>query len=464
MKQMRISVLILNFFIVLLCVAAVGGYFTMPLIKLNVNATVTDGSQIIKPGTTENAEEIAKALDNVTVNLDVSLNTLDIFMSLPEIIKTSNESEPQMPAVIKSIIDSNVETICNSVTQQMNEIIVTVAPKIVANVVTEELYSELTKELQATNPEATEATTRAELAEIGINDEYISDLTKQAFDKLYDENATVESVSQFAVDAVREVCEKLQTSTNEQLASVEFTPEMKTSLCETIDRYAREYGIADENGSINMRDFATEFLLSILKNEGGVTQKPSDEPSSNPDSESGSVTARIVVSPLSALADETPEAPPTETSSQEELQAEIRALIYDAIPSGAAEIRIIMIVLVIVVGIVLLSMIPWVYLFIKVIVKSFTKLPAVKLKAPIIFGWAPFFLFMLLPNIAMFLVALFNPTLSMPVILRITVMSSSLIAFIAAVILFILSFSYGSLRKKMKVESVVQQEVESFGR
>ena len=46
-----------------------------------------------------------------------------------------------------------------------------------------------------------------------------------------------------------------------------------------------------------------------------------------------------------------------------------------------------------------LSVLSWVYLFIKIVCKCFMQNKYVKVKLPVIFGWLPFLFLMLLPNI-----------------------------------------------------------------
>lgn len=153
---------------------------------------------------------------------------------------------------------------------------------------------------------------------------------------------------------------------------------------------------------------------------------------------------RADAEPLSAEDIQTP------ADSQAELEEEVRNLIYRYIPHDAKEIGYVMIALYVIAALVLLSMIPWVYLFIKILFKSFMKNPSVKLKAPILFGWLPFLLFMAIPNLAIFLLPMLYPTESLPFVFQISVMSASVIAFLAAVALILISFGYGRFAKRSK--------------
>lgn len=452
MKHLRIPVLVLNFFIALFCVAAVGGYFAMPFLDIGVSATVTDAEKafgnIVSDGSDlMNKIDLNETFNGVRVDLSVSLNTLDILSSLTEI---GSGSETELPAAITSIIDANVNQITAAVTGQLGNIVETAAPQIIASVVSEQLYTTVSQELQASIPNVTEEETMELLAQVGVDDEYIATVSTEAIQVIYAENASIDSVTEYAVATAKEVCEKLQQSDNEQLSSIEFTPEMEETVRETIDKYAREYGIADEDGSIDMDSFGIDFLLSLLK-EGNLSVKVS-------------VLSAVTIASYRTDAEPLPAADDMQTpaDSQAELEAEVRNLIYKYIPNDAKEIGYVMIALYIITALILLSMIPWVYLFIKILFKSFMKNPAVKLKAPILFGWLPFLLFMAIPNLAVFLLPMLYPMESLPFVFQISVMSASVIAFLAAVALIIISFGYGSLRKKIEVERIVDDEVRSF--
>lgn len=244
MKHLRIPVLVLNFFIALFCIAAVGGYFVMPFLNVGVSATVTDAEKafgnIVSDGSDlMNKIDLNKTFNGVRVDLSVSLNTLDILSSLTEI---SGGNEAELPSAITSIIDANVNQITAAVTSQMGNIVAEVAPQIITDVVSDQLYTAVNQELQTSMPNATEEETKELLAQVGIDNEYIATVADEAVQVIYAENASIESVTEFAITTAEEVCKKLQQSDNEQLSSIEFTPEMEETLRETIDKYAREYG------------------------------------------------------------------------------------------------------------------------------------------------------------------------------------------------------------------------------
>lgn len=439
MKQLRISALIFNFFIALLCIAAIGGYFSMPLLDFKISATITDASSLIDSIGASGSEDISsidfdETLNGLEVNLSVSLNAIDVINSIPEALERDTEIT-ELPQTIVSIIDSNVSQLVSNVSQQLDNIITTVMPAIISDLVTEELYTAVNEGLKETLPEITDEETRTMLSDVGIDDEYISTVVTNTFDAMFSENATVTSVTEYVIDTAKDICNRLQQSKNETLSSIEFTPEAEASIQESIENLLYESGIANEDGSLKLNDFGLELILSFIKGEE--------------DSTPAALTSTT----------DTNESNPT---TQEELETELKNYIYAQIPTDAQMISYVMIVLYVLAGIVLFSMLSWLYVLIKIIVKSFSKNPAVKLKAPILLGWFPFILLMAIPNIALMLIPLLIPAAGMPFTYQAYIMSSSVIAFFAAIALIIISFSYGALRKKIKVESIVKHEINTF--
>lgn len=454
MKKLKTNVIILNAVIALLCVLAVAGYFFLPFISLKMTVTVTDGEQLAaqfkQSDDSLDSLDYNEILNGVTVDVGIQMSTLDVFSSLFSLTDVLGGTA-ELPQSVTNMIDENVDLITEAVAGQFSTIVADIAPQIMTSVVNDRLYTVLNDELKPSMPDATEEETREELEKVGINDDYIAQKTSEVLETMYADDATLENVSDHIVSVVEDIYSKLQQSENEQLSTATFTPEMEKELRDDIEKYAKDYGLVDENGNIDMNDFGVDLLLSLLKNESSPETAPL----------SVSVLSATVLTNVAIPTDQT-----TQTNSSiDELKSEISSLVYSYVEPGSPYLQGFMIGLSVVAALILLSMIPWIYLLIKVIVKCFSRNPGAKLKAPIIFGWIPFLFFMAIPDIALLflpsILALFNAP-ALPVAIQATILSSSLIAFAAAVALIVIFIFYRSLRKKLKVETVVQSELESF--
>lgn len=91
-----------------------------------------------------------------------------------------------------------------------------------------------------------------------MDEEYINQKTDALLDAIYAENATVDGVSQKAVETVEEVFEKLDESGVAEFQGAALTEENKEEIKNSIAEALSV--IADENGNIDADDLAANLF------------------------------------------------------------------------------------------------------------------------------------------------------------------------------------------------------------
>ena len=117
--------------------------------------------------------------------------------------------------------------------------------------------------LQGSGSEATDERVSELLNQAGVDEEYINQKTDALLDAIYAENATVDSVSQMAVETVEEVFEKLDKSGVAEFQGAALTEENKEEIKNSIAEALSV--IADENGNIDADDLAANLILEMLR-------------------------------------------------------------------------------------------------------------------------------------------------------------------------------------------------------
>lgn len=442
----RFIVFLLNIAVVLLSAAAVFSYFLSPFWKVKIDYILQEEAleKMLEGALDELPENIDLGEivgDGIPLHLSPEIQTTDLFSSF-------TDSEPQK--AVERAIESNVDSLVDQLTPTLDEI----AEKIV-RATTKSNIGYIVREqvqnfLSTSDPSVTDEKVQELLDKAGFTDEYIAEKTDELIDAIYAENATIQSVSEKTVSVVEEVFGKLANSGEELFEDATLTEENKKQIENDISEALSI--IANEDGDLNVNDFVSSLLLELIR-----SSKKEDET----EKESGAFAL------LSADLDEAAakkEGSADAEDVQQELKNELKQYIMNNLPEGSADK--IVFVLRIACGTLCFAMFTWAYLVLKILVKLFSKNPAIKLKLPIWLGWLPFLLLVLLPTGAIallksspaFLVDLLTAktmakiteTLSA---VSLTFSSSGRISFAAAIILIVISVPYGIFRKNLKRSS-----------
>ncbi len=414
----KASLLIFNTVFAVICIAAIVLYFISPVWKINARYTISDEQLNEMLG--DDIEFKSESGEGVDVNLNLKFDSVHILSAFVD--GDANKT-------VERIVDSNLDNIVAQISSSISAITKEVVHTVAAQMVREELKTQVKNYLDTITQEG-ETPVSAEyvqalLNESGVTDEYISDKVGTLIDEVYKPDATVDKICDETIVIAKDAYTKLQDSGMKEFTELEFNEENEQAVRSAITDVLNE--AADENGNINAEEFVNDLILQFMK-ELNDTEDPE--------------SSFAAIQPLSAVTlaeNDTAE----NTSSTEELKAEIKTFILNLVPLETLN-SVVFIVLISLAAILCISLLSWIYLLIKIIVKYFSKNPGVKLKCPIILGWLPYLIFYVLPTVAMIVLPQF---VKLPAI-TLAFASSGMYAFGAAVILVVLWIPYRFLRKK----------------
>lgn len=448
-KKHRAAIMIMNVIVALLCIASIAGYFFAPLlsIRVTIDLDAEDLETIMSENGAASTETTIVYSDPDAVDIELSFSTTDFLTSVLG-------ADPANGS--RAFIDEKIDSLSVHLSQKMRALIKDVAEGTIRNTATQIVIDKAQETIKNALPEIADEEINAIMEEAQITDEYLAEKTNAVIDVIYQEDASVEKVSEVAVETVGEVFEKLQSTGKPEFSDLTMTDETAQQIRNVVSENIGSF--ASEDGKLNADEIIDRLLEEIA---GGLG--------------SGSGTASVTpAAPLSAVglaADSGADASSGSSQAEATLAANISEMLHSYL-DGENVSRIFLFVMIGVLVLVAISMLAWLYLLIKVFVKGFSINPAVKLKMPIIFlGWLPALFFFIIPGLAS--VALFNflggpaalglEQLSM--LTALTVNTSGVIALIAAALLIILFIPYGIIRKKLAVElapRIPLQEEEAY--
>ena len=426
----RFTVFLFNILIALLSVAAVAALFFAPLWKIDVKYVMQ--KEVLEKILPEEAKEVDLdeiVGDGIPLSMTVSVQTKDTIRSA--LGKDAKQS-------VTELIENNVDKVVDELVPTLNEITEKIVRSTTKTAVRDAVNEQVKNFLQGSGSEATDERVSELLNQAGVDEEYINQKTDALLDAIYAENATVDSVSQMAVETVEEVFEKLDESGIKEFQGAALTEENKEEIKNSIAEALSV--IADENGNIDADDLAANLILEMLR---------SSENESEP-----------AVATMDFTTQET-DSGSVEEDATEQLKAEVKQMIMEKLTDETLDG--IVLALRIVFGVLCFTAFTWAWLIVKMLFKAFSRNPAIKLKLPIWLGWLPFLALVLLPMGAMLLVKA-QPSFLVNLLgaemmesLRTFFASASLsfssaawVAFAAAIALIILSIPYGIFRRRLK--------------
>ena len=426
----RFTVFLFNILIALLSVAAVAALFFAPLWEIDVKYVMQ--KEVLEKILPEEAKEVDLdeiVGDGIPLSLTVSVQTKDTIRST--LGKDARQS-------VTELIENNVDKVVDELAPTFDEIAEKIVRSTAKSTVRDAVNEQVKNFLQNAGSEATDERVSELLKQAGVDEEYINQKTDALLDAIYAENATVDGVSQKAVETVEEVFEKLDKSGVAEFQGAALTEENKEEIKNSIDEALSV--IADENGNIDADDLAANLILEMLR---------SSEDESEP-----------AVAAMDFTTQET-DSGSVEEDATEQLKAEVKQMIMEKLTDETLDT--IVLALRIVFGVLCFTAFTWAWLIVKMLFKAFSRNPAIKLKLPIWLGWFPFLALVLLPMGAMLLVKA-QPSFLVNLLgaemmeslstffasASLSFSSAAWVAFAAAVALIILSIPYGIFRRRLK--------------
>lgn len=413
----RTIVWILDGAVALLSILAIVCYFFAPVwtVKLHVPLSGEDMQKMI--GSVD-GYDLSDAFDE-GIEIDAAVN-----ISAPLLFQSLGSNAEK---TVQKLIDKNVDSVVEQLSVPLSEVSRKVVQSVAKQVVTEKVNEQVKDYLKNNSGsifQDEEITQKLEGA--GIDDSYISEKTGQIFDAIYDEGADVDKVSDMVVDTVAEAYGKLKESGDQDFVEAELSEADKEAIrngvAEALDSFA------DENGGLDPDEIVDRFLLEYLqeKNDKGAAK-------------------------LSAA--------PENNETRDELVKEVKTYLVNQIPSEAN--GLIVWGLRGALALIVLSSAAWIYVLVKLIVKlaKNSEDNTVRLKLPVILGWLPFLLFVLIPAIAFgpirSLLAKSSPTLSS---LSAAFSSIGWVALLCALLCAAISIYFIIVRKSARPEKTEAEE------
>lgn len=447
----RLTVWILNAVIAILCVLSIACYFFGPVWKVDVTYTLTaDQLQKLIGNDTGLDFDVHEVIgeEGEKISVSLSLSASHLFGSIGAADKTVDE-----------IVNSNVDAISAQLSKDLNGFAKKVVKSVAKNTVKKEVKNTVHKYLQENteNSNVTIEEVEEKLNDLGFTDDYIAEKTDQLIDEVFEGGGDVDSVTESIMDTVDEVYEDFKENASgkegfEDYADVELTEEDKAQIEDAVRDTLKE--LAQEDGSIDPDELIAELLAKALGSDSGKNEGEAKGPEG------------VVMLAAEAPADGgSPSSADTLASA---IKGKLNEYLNDDVRFYAS------IALYVMLGVMILSMIPWLYILIKLIVKLVKNgpNPTVKLALPIWLGWLFFLLFVGLPTIAVWIVKM-PAAASWSVLsgvveyinqITLSVSSLSWISALGALIAFGISIYYMVARRQLKkAESAPAEDYYSVG-
>ena len=501
-NPLKKKIAICNLIISVLCVLSIVAYFFMPFWKVELSLTLntetfesvmgdmmpensnsdensddensdeegmsfTDGNQIVMLSSDSDEElsseeEMMKEMiedivgeEGVTLSISLELKTADLLGSL------TGDSTEAVETMLGNVIENLVDTIYEPVTEILSKTAKVVAKQAVKTTVRESIKEAFTSD------EKTEEEVNEILTEAGITDEYIDSSLDDLMTKL-ENGVSVEEVSEDVVAMVKDAMSKLEDISDEypEFEGMELSEEDEEEFRAEFEDMLTEM-LANEEGEINLDEALADMLLQMMNESENGGEGEYDE---------GSVAiAPVKVTyTASSSADESGD---TQGNSVEQLKTKIRDMIMEELGADEETVEMISMIMQILSYVILFTFFTWFYLILKILVKLGAKNNAIKLKVPILFGWLPCLVLVLIPSIAFS--TLTNPDTLMSMgmgaaeveeivgmmgMINVKFVSASIVSFVVAIVLFLfVIFYYGRLRRKLRKQIKAAKKAAKLG-
>lgn len=400
---------ILNAVVVLFCVIAISCYFYSPMLDLKIGVKVTqevadelkkamtseDASAPTQPGEVSENDVINETLDQlvkdeITLKANIAVTTSGLFTAMFDRAATKTS--------VRKAITDNVDGMLDTVSASIDKVVESLSKSMVKTSVKSALSDTVSQYIKDKN--LADKTVDAVLTDLGLTDEFIDKKTETLTAALLADGATIDSVTATAMQLIDETVSTLASNATGDYADLkleELSPEVKSRIETSVrDVLAK---IADEDGNVDINSLVYNFIGRAL------------DDSSKPDTGSGegekiaAVKTAIAADAASgATGGTTGEESGTTggaTSGEEKqyTKEDVEKLLTDRVESLFGEQAIDGVTTALAVGgwVTLLTMLLWLYLIVKIVIKLFAQNPMIKLGLPIWLGNFPFATFFVLP-------------------------------------------------------------------
>ena len=394
----KIAAMIFNLVIALLCLASMGAYFFAPLWKVNVNYTLTAETFKMMTNGSETSGESAGGAGSGAATGE-STQTDDMMKEIEKELDAN-------PIQAQFGIQLQTTTLLSSFAGNGEKI---VADLIGYNV--DSLVEQLSGTMKDVSKVAVKSATKASLKEMlkdedgneyqWKNETVVNEELDKLTDALVSDNATVTSVSDAAVDAVANI---YKSETGEEISEAD-----KAKAREELVKVLQE--VADENGNIDSDKLIADLLTQAMNGSQGSGENGNETggESSGTKQEAG---AQYSFAAFTAYAEGETGGSGTSSGSEsgsgsgtdetadstEQLKNALTTKINESIGD---KMNTVLLVLKIAGGVIIFTLFTWAYIILKIVCKSTSQNPVVKLKLPIWLGWLAFLALYVLPTVAM---------------------------------------------------------------
>lgn len=498
-NPLKKKIAICNLIISVLCVLSIVAYFIMPFWRVELSLTLntetfesvmgdmmpensnsdensddensdeegisfTDGNQIVmlSSDSDENLSSEEKMMEDIIKDvvgngitvpiINLELKTVDLLDSL------SGDSTEAVETMLGNIVDNLVDEIYGPVTEIISKTTKAVAKQAAKTTVRESIKT-------AFGDEKSEEEVNQILTDAGISDKYIDDSLNDIMTKL-EGGVEVEEISDDVVAMVQDAMGKLEAISNDypEFEDMKLSEEDEEELRAELEEMLTE--IANEAGEINLDEVLADMLLQMIELEGN------GEGEGEYDEGSAAIAPVKVTYTASSSAEESGD---SQGNSVEQLKGKIRDLIMEELGADKETVDAIAMIMQVISYVILFTFFTWFYLILKILVKLGAKNNAIKLKVPILFGWLPCLVLVLIPSIAFSVLTdttlLAKLDISLPEeattilgMIDLKSISASIVSFVVAIVLFLfVIFYYGRLRRKLRKQIKAAKKAAKLG-
>lgn len=373
---------IMNLIVIALSVFAVFGHFFAPLWTIDLQLTLTpEIAEVLFPEPKNPTEEekttamLIKELAKENVSLGAKLN-----FNAAEIINCALTEDENTEVAIKKSIDELVDSVNN---EKLKHIEDSIARASVATAV----KSQVSKFTEILNKDA-----ETIMNDIGIDDDFIKDNTDAILVALRAENATVDTITDTVMGVVDEVYDKFEASEfADQIDDLSTTE--RTAIEDVVKTVVGM--IADENGNVDGNDFLSKLFAKLLSGDEESTEETAFAGSDDLTYASKKLGANGLI----GVTFEDINTEPQEKDLKEVLREKLYGIVSDGVVGFFKTVfRVVSIMLA-------FSSFWWIWLIVKILLRTLTKNPYIKLKSAIMFGWIPFAILYIIPTALIWLLA-----------------------------------------------------------
>ena len=400
---------ILNAVVVLFCVIAISCYFYSPMLDLKIGVKVTqevadelkkamtseDASAPTQPGEVSENDVINETLDQlvkdeITLKANIAVTTSGLFTAMFDRAATKTS--------VRKAITDNVDGMLDTVSASIDKVVESLSKSMVKTSVKSALSDTVSQYIKDKN--LADKTVDAVLTDLGLTDEFIDKKTETLTTALLADGATVDSVTATAMQLIDETVSTLASNATGDYADLnieDLSPEVKSRIETSVRDVLSK--VADEDGNVDINSLVYNFIGRALDD----TSKP--DTGSGEGEKIAAVKTAIAADAASGTTGGTTGGESGSTggaTSGEEKQytkEDVEKLLTDRVESLFGEQAIDGVTTALAVGgwVTLLTMLLWLYLIVKIVIKLFAQNPMIKLGLPIWLGNFPFATFFVLP-------------------------------------------------------------------